>query len=87
MVEDELARQLVERFGGHARDHVRDQHVQALGGQAPGAAHALEGGRVGVDFDLAGAGLRLQHVVGERHLSQLRPGLADPRDAARDADL
>jgi len=34
---------------------VRNQHVQALGGQLAGAAHALEVFRL-VDLDLAGAG-------------------------------
>ncbi len=62
MVEDELAGQLVERLGGDARDHVRDQQVEALGRQPSGAAHALEALRA-VQLDLPGARLRFQHVV------------------------
>ena len=43
----------VDALGGHARhDHV-GQHVEALGGQPAGLAHALEG-RGPVQLDLAG---------------------------------
>ena len=51
----------VELVGDHARDHVRGQHVQALGGQPAGPAHALE--VLGaVDLDLAGAVLAVEDV-------------------------
>ncbi len=67
MVQHELPRQAVELGGGDAGDHMRDQHVQALRGQPPGHAHALE--RLGaVHLDLVGAELGVDDVVGEGHM-------------------
>ena len=50
VIEGEFPGQPVELVGDHARNHVRDQHVQALGRQPASAPHALEGLRV-VDLD------------------------------------
>jgi hypothetical protein len=42
---------------------MRDQHVQALGGQLAGAAHALEGlGLVDLDLTRAGLGFDLDRM-------------------------
>jgi len=61
MVEDELSRQVVQMLGRDARDHVGGEHVQALGGQLAGLAHALEA-LGSVDADLAGAVLCVEDV-------------------------
>ncbi len=54
VIEDELARQVVQAFGRHAGLDVGDQHIQAFGRQPAGDAHAFEvfGG---VNLDAAGA--------------------------------
>jgi hypothetical protein len=72
VVQDELARQVVQLLGHHAGDHVRGQHVEALGGQPAGLAHAFECLRV-VQFDLAGAVFAVEdigHEVLRRAMSQ-----------------
>ncbi len=65
MVQGELPRQPVELFGQDARLHVGNQHVQALGGEAAGAAHALEA-LGAVDLHAGGAD-RGEGGVGEAH--------------------
>ena len=54
VVEGEFAHQPVDHLGRGARLDVLDQHVEALGGQPPGAAHAAEVLRP-VQLDLFGA--------------------------------
>jgi hypothetical protein len=45
-----LVRQAVDLLGGDAGAHVRRQHVQHLGGQPAGQAHAFDVGS-GLDLD------------------------------------
>ena len=61
MVEDELTGQVVELFRNRASHDVGGQHVEALGRQLAGDAHAFEA--LGpVDADLAGAVLSFEDV-------------------------
>ncbi len=55
VVEDEFARQIVELRRHHARHHIGDQHVETIGGQAAGLAHACEI-LIGMDADGFGTG-------------------------------
>jgi hypothetical protein len=41
-IDDVVVRQLVERLGGDAGHDMRREHVQHLGSQTPGDAHALD---------------------------------------------
>ncbi len=63
MIEDEFAGERIQPVGEHAGDDKGDQHVQALGGQTAGPAHALEAFRP-MQFDLPGAMLGFEDVGG-----------------------
>ena len=66
MVARELEHQPVELLGRHARLDLGGQHVEALGHQLPGPAHALEGGRA-VELDLAGFAQRRERRIDIGH--------------------
>jgi len=59
MIGDEFPRQIIKVRRLHARHHVRDEHVEAFGGDAAGLSHAFKI-RIGMDTDRFGA----KHIVG-----------------------
>ena len=61
-VEDEA----IELVRGHARRHMRGEHVEHLGGQAAGLSHAGEGGGA-VQLDLPGLAARRVQLVDKGH--------------------
>ena len=76
MVLAELVDQAVDPFGGHSGLDLRDQHVEALGGQPAGPAHAFECGRP-VDLDLPGFAQRRRRRLNIGH----RGNVSDARES------
>ena len=80
MIDAEFEDQPVDVLGGHARLDLADQHVEALGRQPAGLAHACEGGRA-VNLDLPGFAQRrtgridIGHGVWERNGSEFLPAM------------
>src|SRR3546814_2007358 len=60
-----VADHLVERLRLDAGHDVRDEHVEHLGGEPPGAAHAFERGLV---EQLDGAGAAHRGIGGDGHI-------------------
>ena len=64
--------EIVERLGGHARLHQRDERIEVFRGQPPGPAHAFEGLRpVQLDGAVAQENLAVGHCLVLSHAAHV----------------